>query len=121
MSDTAQSGLSENASAAIAYITFIPAIVFLASPPYNQSPTIRFHSWQSIFLNIAAFAFWIVLFIVRMAISWLFFLHLLLAIFSLVCWLGWFLIWILCVVNALNGKRFSLPILGPLAAKQAGV
>jgi|SRR5579863_3241436 len=121
MPDTTQSGLSENAAAAISYITFIPAIVFLATPPYNQSPTTRFHSWQSIFLNVAAFAFWILLMIVRIATPWMFFLHLFIGVISLVCWLGWFLIWLFCVIQALNGKRLSLPIIGPLAAKQAGI
>jgi uncharacterized membrane protein len=34
-------------------------------------------------------------------------------------WVFWILIWILCAVNALNGKRFRLPILGPLAQNLA--
>ena len=51
MTDTPQSGLTDNAAGAIAYITFIPAIIFLAIPPYNTSPFVRFHAWQSIFLE----------------------------------------------------------------------
>jgi uncharacterized membrane protein len=35
-------------------------------------------------------------------------------------WLAWFLIWVLCVVKAVNGERFKLPVIGDLAAKQAG-
>jgi len=35
-------------------------------------------------------------------------------------WLAWILIWILCVVNAVNGKRLKLPLIGVLAEKQAG-
>jgi uncharacterized membrane protein len=120
MTDGAQTGLSENSAAAISYITFIPAIVFLATPPYNQSPTVRFHSWQSIFLTVASVAFWIVFTIVRVMGSFIFFMHFVFLLISMVCWLGWFAIWILCVINALNGKRISLPIIGPLAAKQAG-
>jgi uncharacterized membrane protein len=35
--------------------------------------------------------------------------------------LAFFLIWIVCVIQAVNGKRFKLPVLGALAEKQAGV
>ena len=55
MRASTQSGLSENAAGAIAYITFIPAIVFLMMPPYNGSSYVRFHAWQSLFLCVAAF------------------------------------------------------------------
>jgi uncharacterized membrane protein len=121
MSDAAQSGLSENSASAIAYITFVPAIVFLVSPPYNQSPTTRFHSWQSIFLNVAAIAFWVVFTIVRIVAVMVIGFSFLFFFLSMACWLGWFLIWLYCLINAVNGKRVSLPIIGPLSAKQAGV
>jgi uncharacterized membrane protein len=35
--------------------------------------------------------------------------------------LGLFILWLLCIINAFGGKRFVLPVLGALAAKQAGV
>ena len=120
MPDGTQSGLSENGAAAISYITFVPAIVFLATPPYNQSPNTRFHSWQSIFLNVAAIAFWIVFTIVRIVAAMVIGMSFLFFFISLACWLGWFLLWLYCVISAVNGKRVSLPIIGPLAAKQAG-
>jgi len=123
MSEATQSGLSQNSASAISYLTFVPAIVFLASPPYNQMPETRFHSWQSIFLTIAAVAFWVVYSIIRVMLAFVlpFGLGFMMLFVSLACWLGWFIIWLLCVMNALNGKRISLPIIGPLAAKQAGV
>jgi len=121
MPDATQSGLSDNAASAISYLTFIPAIVFLATPPYNQSPTVRFHSWQSIFLTVAAVAFWIVFTIFRIIVAFTIHLGFLMLFVSMFCWLAWFLIWLLCVINAVNGKRITLPIIGPLAAKQAGV
>ncbi len=111
---TPQTGLSENAASAIAYITFIPAIVFLATPPYNQSATVRFHSWQSIFLTIVAVAamFLHIILLFIPIIGWL---------ISLLITLSLFVIWIICVVKALNGGIFKLPIIGDLAAKQAGI
>lgn len=118
MSQPTQSGLSDNAVAAIAYITFIPAIIFLMMPPYNASPYVRFHAWQSIFLNVAAFVVSVAISVI-VAFSVVFGAVLFLAISRLV-WLAWILVWILCALNALNGRRFKLPILGPLAEKQAG-
>ena len=45
----AQSGLSDNAAGALAYVTIIPAIIFLVMEPYNKNRFIRFHSWQCLF------------------------------------------------------------------------
>lgn len=52
-SDSNASGLSDNAAAGIAYITIIPAIVFLIIEPFKRSPFVRFHAWQSIFFFVA--------------------------------------------------------------------
>lgn len=113
-----QAGLSQNAAGAISYITFVPAIVFLVLPPYNASPYVRFHAWQSILLNAAAvvigffLSFALVFFMVFGAYR--------LIAFTRLIWLAWFVLWLVCVVKALNGQRFKIPLLGDLAEKQAG-
>ena len=121
MSDTTQAntGLSDNAAGAIAYITFIPAIVFLAMPPYNTSPYVRFHAWQSIFFSIAAFVLWVAELIFSVVGAFLGPLRFVIWILELVIGLGIFLIWILLVVQAVNGKLFKLPVIGALAEQQA--
>ena len=118
MSEPTPSGLTDNAAGAIAYITFVPAIVFLVLAPYNASPYVRFHAWQSIFLNVAAV-------IISIAFSFLmvffmFFGTFFLLAVSRLIWLLWFVLWLVCVLKALNGQRFKVPIIGDLAAKQAG-
>jgi uncharacterized membrane protein len=111
-------GLSDNAVAAISYITIIPAIAFLVLEPYKRSAFVRFHAWQSIFLFLAAF---LVSFIVDIALGMMmFFSPFLVLAISRIIWLCWVLLWILCVINALNNKRFKLPIIGALADRQAG-
>jgi len=110
-------GLSDNAAGAIAYITFIPAIVFLVAEPYNKNPYVRFHAWQSIFLTGAAIAFDIVMGFV-LAIFLLFAPHLYAILWNLIG-LAWFVIWLITLYNASQGKRFKLPIIGNLAEKQA--
>src|ERR1700679_2673701 len=60
-SQPVQSGLSENAAGALAYVTIIPAIIFLIVEPYNRNPFVKFHAWQIIFLLgfLAAFVLWL--------------------------------------------------------------
>jgi uncharacterized membrane protein len=118
MPEPNQSGLSDNAAGAIAYITIVPAIVFLVLEPYNKSAFIRFHAWQSIFFSIVAFVVYVALKMFFMV--GLFFASFLIGMLSLLIWLAFFLVWILCVIQAVNGKCFKLPILGALAEKQAG-
>ena len=48
------SGLSDNAAGALAYLTVIPAIIFLIVEPFNKNSYVRFHSWQCIFLCLSA-------------------------------------------------------------------
>jgi uncharacterized membrane protein len=119
MTETTQTGISDNGAGAIAYLTFVPAIVFLVMPPYNASSYVRFHCWQSIFLNIVGFVLWVGLVIVT--IVGLFFAPFLVMIVRLLIFLGLFALWLVCVLQALNGKRFKLPVIGALAEKQAGV
>jgi uncharacterized membrane protein len=117
--ETPQTGLSDNAAGAIAYVTFIPAIIFLLVAPYNQKPSIRFHAWQSILLTLAAIVIDIILGIVLGFTMFFLSFHLYLLIWRLIelCWLA---IWVICVFNAYNGKRFKLPLIGDFAEKQAG-
>jgi uncharacterized membrane protein len=112
--ETAATGLTDNAASGLAYFTFIPAIIFLVAAPYNTNPKIKFHAWQSIFLNCALIGVWIINFI-------LVFIPILGWLISLVLLLGMLVLWVLCIVKAFNGDRFMIPIIGPLAAKQAGI
>jgi len=116
-SNTSQSGLSENAAGGLAYITIIPAIIFLLVAPYNRSSYVRFHSWQCIFLAIA----WIVIDVaigilgrVTTLLSWFAF-----GLYPLVA-LGMLILWLIVLIKAFNGERFKLPVVGELADKQAG-
>ncbi len=46
---TTAGGLTDNVAGMLAYVTIIPAIIFLVTEPYNKSRFVRFHSFQSIF------------------------------------------------------------------------
>jgi uncharacterized membrane protein len=109
-------GLSDDAASGIAYLTFIPAIIFLVVAPYNTNPKIKFHAWQSIFLGCTLIVGWI-LSIVLVFIPILGWIAEILLILGFV---GLAVIWILCVVKAFSGQRFVVPVIGALAEKQAG-
>jgi uncharacterized membrane protein len=115
----AQSGLSDNSAAAIAYITIIPAIIFLVMEPYNRKPFIRYHAMQCIGLHILWLAVWVVLMVVGLMLAMIH-LHLLVLLLWPICWLGLVILWLLCIVSAAQGKWFKLPIIGDFARKQAG-
>lgn len=117
MNETNAAGLSENVAGALAYVTLIPAIIFLLVEPYNRNSFVRFHSWQCIFLCIAALCINVALSIVLgIALAFSPYVH---AMLWPLIQLAWLVIWIVCLLNAINGKRFKLPLIGDLAEKQA--
>jgi uncharacterized membrane protein len=114
-------GLDDNVAGMLAYITIIPAIIFLVMAPYNTKRFIRFHSFQNIFLHIAIVALWIVLFILSMLASVVPIVgHIIVFLLGLVCWVGLFIVWILLLIKAYQGQVWKLPIIGDMAEKQAG-
>lgn len=111
--------LSPNAAAAIAYITIIPAIVFLVLEPYNRIPLVRFHSWQSIGLGLASIVLQAVLSIAGLMLHFIPFIIILFSLVHLVLGLGLFLVWIFIIVKASRGEWYKLPVIGDFAEKQA--
>lgn len=116
---TTQSGLSDSAAGGLAYLTFIPAIIFLVMEPYNRNPFIKFHSWQSILLTGAVIAWDIAYAILSVVFRHILGLGFLLWVIGLVVWLGVFILWLIAMIQAFNGKKFSIPVIGAIAEKQA--
>jgi len=113
---TTQSGLSENAAGGLAYITIIPAIIFLIVEPYNRSSYVRFHSWQCIFMAIAWIVIDVAIGVLGRVMSFMGLIAF--GLYPLVA-LAMLILWIMVLIKAFNGERFKLPIIGDLAAKQA--
>jgi len=115
--------MNDNMASALCYLFgFITGILFLVLAPYNQNRTIRFHAFQSIFLNIAWFAVWIVVTIIALALNAIPFLGVFVSIvLHLALFLAGIIIWFYMMYKAYNGEKVVLPFVGPLADKQAGV
>lgn len=128
----ATAGMTSNTSAMLTYIPFVGwiiAIIFAVTEPYKSDRFVRFHAFQSIFFAIACFAIGIGLAIVSAIFSAIFFSGSFTAGFSMLGLLaGFFWIirlailagWLFLMFKAYNNERFMLPVIGPMAAKQAG-
>ena len=110
--------MDENLAAALCYVPIV-GLIFLLVEPYNKNRTIRFHAMQSLFYCIAWIAVGIVLGIfggifmpMGMWSLWL--------LLSRLVELALFVGWVIMAVKAYQGSKFVMPIIGPIAEKQAG-
>ncbi len=116
-------GMQPNVAGALAYLVgIITGIIFVVIEPYNKIRFVRFHAFQSIFFSVACIVISIVLGIIGgimfsmggwgmwSVLSWLF----------LLVRLAMFLVWLFLMYKAYNNEEYKLPIIGDLAAKQAG-
>jgi uncharacterized membrane protein len=120
----ANSGLQPNVAGALAYLAgIITAILFLVIDPFKNDRFIRFHAFQSLFFNVAWIALWIAWTIVGLVLGTvtkgLFFI--LQVPIDLVLMVGGFALWAFLMYSAYQGKTTRLPVIGALAAKQAGI
>jgi uncharacterized membrane protein len=108
-SAAASSAIDPKLASALAYLTFIPAVLFLLIEPYNKNPLVRFHSYQSIGLFVVCLAADVVLRMFPFGLMWM----------SSLISLAFFVIWLIVVIKAYQGEWFKLPIIGDFAMKQA--
>ena len=83
--------------AALGYPIWIIALIMILTEPGKKDPFVKYHAWQALFLNIAAFIIGMVTF----------------GIGSLIIWL----ISIYYAIQAYNGNYFEVPVIYGLAKK----
>ena len=107
--------MADNIAGMLAYVTIIPAIIFLVVEPYNKNRFIRFHAFQCLFFAVAWTVLWIALSIVAHIpiLGWLTIL-----IWPLVGLAG-LIIWVILLLKANQGQMWKLPMIGDMAEKQA--
>jgi uncharacterized membrane protein len=109
----ASGAMADNVASALCYLLgLITGIIFLILAPYNKNPVVRFHAFQSIFMNVVCIAASIVLNML--------FLMMHLWAFTPLLSLAFFVLWIYLLVMAYQGKKIVLPVIGPIAQQQAG-
>jgi uncharacterized membrane protein len=119
---TQSAGMEDNMASALCYLAgWLTGVIFLVLAPYNQNKTVRFHAFQSIFLNVAMIPLWIIFTILSFVMHYI---PVLGALIMLLLWVvfgfGFFALWLFLMYKAYNREKFVLPLIGPLAEKQAG-
>jgi uncharacterized membrane protein len=93
-------------------IPVVCSIIFLVVEPYKSDRKVRFDAFQSIFLCIAFIALRIAIGIVVGMSYHLYFLYSVLGLAELV-------VFVLLAIKAYQGEKFVVPVIGPIAEKQA--
>ena len=97
-------GLDENVAGFLCYLLgFITGIVFLVVE--KKSSFVKFHARQSTITFLS-------LFVLFFIFGWIPIMGTLMLIFSLILWL-------VLMIKALQGKRYSLPIVGKMAEEKS--
>jgi uncharacterized membrane protein len=106
--DKSSTGLQPNVAGLLCYLfAWITGLIFLLIE--KESKFVRFHAIQSIATYVVFFVVYIVLWFIPI-IGWI--INIFLAI-------AMFILWILLMYKAYQGKMFKLPIVGKFAEKNA--
>jgi uncharacterized membrane protein len=115
-------GLAPNSAAAIAYLTVIPAIIFLVIDPYKKMPLVRFHAFQNIALVVGWIVLWIVVAVASMILALIPGLRMLIFLVPFLYFglgIAVFILWLMAIIKASKGEWFKMPIIGDFAMKMA--
>ena|SRR5437763_9589471 len=107
-------GLTSNLASAICYIVpVIGGIIFLVLEPYNRDRKVKFDAFQSIFLGLALL---IISYILRAALGFSYtFGGAVMSLYSLAC----VVLWVYLALKAYQQHTTVLPVIGPIAERQA--
>ena len=103
--------IDDNIASALCYLLLgVTGVLLLYLEPYNSNRRVRFHAFQAIFLNLAIIIFWVGFSFVGKGVALL-----ISPVFLLAC-LG---LWLVLIWAAWQNERLVLPVIGPMAEKQA--
>lgn len=113
------SGLAPNVASLLCYVcSLVTGVIFLLLEKENKD--VKFHAWQAIFLGGSAIVLQVVLSILVFIFSKMAgFLGAIFGFIVSLVWLGYLILWIVCMIKAYQGERFKIPFIGDLAEKQA--
>jgi len=106
--ERSSTGLDENVAGFLCYLFwFITGIIFLVVE--KKSGFVKFHAKQSTITFLS-------LFVIKIVISWIPIINLLVLPILILS----FILWLVLMIKALQGKRYSLPIVGKMAEEKSG-
>lgn len=113
------SALPENVAGALAYVTIIPAVIFLLLEPYRRQRFVRFHAFQCLFGWAAGVAITIALSLLGAVVALIPFVRIFVPLVGGLLTIAALILWLLLMTKAYQGYMFKLPILGDYAAQYA--
>jgi len=115
-------GLAPNLAAVLGYFIWIIAVVWLVIEPYKNDKFIRFHAFQALGLVVLVVGLNIVAMVLSIVLAFIPYVGpLLLLLLWPVVYLAILAAWLWLMYKAYNNETWQLPIIGPFAAKQAGL
>jgi uncharacterized membrane protein len=100
-------GLDDNLAGALSYLA-VPAIIFLVVEPYSRNKFVRFHAFQGLLLWVFNVVGHIVLTVTIIGV----------VLYPLL-WLLVVVLGIIGAIKAFQGQKWKIPVIGPIAEKQA--
>ena len=95
-------------AAALAYLSFIPALIFLFREPYRSNRFVRFHSVQCLLCWLVAIVIASLLRLLSLVIFWIPVAGpLLFVVIAAISALAAFLLWIVLIVKSAQGETFK--------------
>lgn len=103
--------IEDNIASALCYLLLgVTGVLFLWLEPYSRNRKVRFHAFQAIFVNVAIIVFWVTISLLGGKLALL-----ISPMFLLVC----LILWLALIWTAWQNQRIMLPLIGPMAEKQA--
>lgn len=109
--------MEPNVAGGLSYLTWVAGLIFFLVEKQNRF--VRFNAMQSILLSAVAVAVYIILTILTTILAFssigcIFFP------IQLLVDLGLFVLWLICIINAFQGKYFKIPFIGDYAERWSG-
>ena len=103
--------IEDNIASALCYLLLgVTGVLFLWLEPYSRNRKVRFHAFQAIFVNVAIIVFWVSISLLGGKLALL-----ISPMFLLAC----LILWLALIWTAWQNQRIMLPLIGPMAEKQA--
>ena len=103
--------IKDNIASALCYLLLgVTGTVMLFLEPYRYNHAVRFHAFQAILVNLAMIVIWMAISLLGKSLAML---------LSPVFTLGTLVLWLVLMWTAWQNERIVLPLIGPLAEKQA--
>ncbi len=103
--------IADNIASALCYLLLgITGMLLLFLEPYRHNRRVRFHAFQAIFVNLAIIVVWVGISFTGRSVALL---------LSPLFMLGCLVLWLALMWTAWQNERLVLPVIGPMAEKQA--